>query len=87
MSKVVLHRHALRYLQRLSRTEMERVRAALRNLAKNPNSYPGLVHMVGEWAGYHRIRLGNLRIIFWYDKKDDVVYIDHVGPRGDIYKH
>ena len=42
--------------------------------------------MVGEWAGYHRIRVGKLRIIFWFDEKDDVVYVDFIGPRGDVYK-
>ena len=34
--------------------------------------------MVGEWAGYYRIRVGKLRIIFWFDEKDDVVYVDHI---------
>ena len=26
------------------------------------------------------------RIIFWYDSNEDVIYVDHIGPRGDIYK-
>ena len=42
--------------------------------------------MYGEWAGYYRIRVGNIRIIFWFDDFEDIVYIDHIGPRGDIYK-
>ena len=42
--------------------------------------------MHGEWSGYHRIRLGKLRAIFWYDSKEDIVYVDHIGPRGDVYK-
>lgn len=33
-----------------------------------------------------RIRIGDLRVIFWYDEQDDLIYVDHIGPRGDIYK-
>ena len=51
MSKVVVHRHALRYLQRLSRPNRERVRTSLVHLAEELDTYPGVVHMVGEWGG------------------------------------
>ena len=43
-------------------------------------------HMMGEWSGYHRLRVGSLRIIFWFDESEDIVYVDHIGPRGDVYK-
>ena len=42
--------------------------------------------MVGEWAGYSRIRVGNLRVIYWYDEIQNTIYVDHIGPRGDVYK-
>ena len=58
----------------------------LARLAENPTTYPGVVAMAGEWTGYCRIRVGDLRVIFWYDRQDDVVYVDHIGPRGDVYK-
>ena len=86
MSKTVVHRRALRYIRRLSRPEQERVQTALKRLAADPDAYPGLVHMAGEWTGYRRIRIGSLRVIFWYDGQDDIIYVDHIGPRGDIYK-
>ena len=87
MSKVVVHRQVLRYLQRIPKSKRERVKTALQQLAEDMNAYPGIVHMVGEWAGYHRIRIGGLRVIFWYDEREDIIYIDHIGPRGDVYKH
>jgi mRNA interferase RelE/StbE len=64
MAEVVLHRHALRYLQRLSRPDQERVRTSLAHLAEDVASYPGVIQMVGEWTGYRRIRIGELRVIF-----------------------
>jgi mRNA interferase RelE/StbE len=86
MSKVVIHRRALRYLQRLPQPERERVRAALLRLAEDIVGNPGVIQMAGEWEGYQRIRVGNLRVIFWHDETDDIIYVDHIGPRGDIYK-
>jgi len=40
----------------------------------------------GNWEGYLRIRKGNLRIIFFFDKKNNVIYVDKVDFRGDVYK-
>lgn len=85
MNEVIVHKRALRYLQRLPRPARERIRAALVRLADAPDAYPGVVHMAGEWTGYRRIRIGDLRVIYWVDEQDDIIYVDHVGPRGDIY--
>jgi mRNA interferase RelE/StbE len=86
MSKVKVHRHAAKYLQGLPKDSKERIKDVLKRLEVTPLEQPDVRHMVGEWAGYHRIRVGKLRIIFWFDEKDDVVYVDHIGPRGDVYK-
>jgi mRNA interferase RelE/StbE len=86
MSKVKVHRHAAKYLQRLPKDSKKRIKDVLKRLEVTPLEQPDVRHMVGEWAGYHRIRVGKVRIIFWFDEKDDVVYVDHIGPRGDVYK-
>lgn len=86
MSQVVIHRRTVRYLERLSGTDRDRIQKALARLAEAPDVYPGVIQMAGEWAGYQRIRVGDFRIIFWYDSNEDVIYVDHIGPRGDIYK-
>jgi mRNA interferase RelE/StbE len=86
MSKIIVHRHAAKYLERLPKESRERIKAILSQVAHDPLRYPGTRHMVGEWAGYHRIRVGNLRVIFWFDENEDTVYVDHIGPRGDVYK-
>jgi mRNA interferase RelE/StbE len=86
MSKVIVHRHAAKYLKRLPRDTKQRIKNILVELKQNPLGQSGVMHMVGEWDGYHRIRAGKLRIIYWFDEKEDVVYVDHIGPRGDVYK-
>ncbi len=42
--------------------------------------------MVGEWKGYHRIRIANVRIVFWMSSDEKTIEVDHIGSRGDIYK-
>ena len=85
MSTVIVHRHAANYLKRLPKESEERIKDILKQLENNPLTYSGIKQMFGEWAGYHRIRAGKLRIIFWFDAKKDIVYVDHIGPRGDVY--
>jgi len=86
MSQIIVHRRAAKYLQKLPKAERERIKSLLRQLSESPLETKGVRQMVGEWAGYHRLRVGAWRIIFWFEPDEDVVYVDHIGPRGDIYK-
>ena len=86
MSTVIVHRHAAKYLRRLPKKTQKRIKDILKQFENDALEHPDVKHMVGDWAGYHRIRVGNLRVIFWFDEKEDVVYMDHIGPRGDVYK-
>jgi mRNA interferase RelE/StbE len=86
MSNVIVHRHAAKYLKLLPKETKDRIKNILKQLENNPLKHSGIKQMFGEWAGYHRIRMGKLRIIFWFDTKEDIVYVDHIGPRGDVYK-
>ena len=86
MSKIIIHRRATKYLQKLPKQHKERIKKSLKQLEPAPMEFPNIRHMIGDWAGYHRIRIGNMRVIFWFDEDEDIVYIDHIGSRGDIYK-
>ena len=86
MSRLVLHRRAAKYLGSLPKPQKERVKTALQQLANAPTVYPGLIHMAGEWSGYFRIRIGQIRVIFWLDDMADIIYVDYIGSRGDVYK-
>ena len=43
--------------------------------------------MAGDWAGYHRVRVGNVRVdSFGSTKIRTSIFVDHIGPRGNLSK-
>jgi mRNA interferase RelE/StbE len=40
----------------------------------------------GKWEGYHRIRIGKIRMIIKVDFKKGRIFIDTIDYRGDVYK-
>lgn len=86
MYTVVVHRRAARYFKKLAQDQQIRIKHVLNEMKNDPFGLSGIKSMVGDWAGYQRVRVGNVRIIFWIDKDKKTVYVDHIGPRGDIYK-
>jgi len=85
--KIVLHKRAVKFLDKITDKQKKKIKDALIKLSYNPNQYFGVINMVGDWSGYMRVRVGNIRIIFWLDSEAKTVYVDHIGSRGDIYKN
>ena len=86
MAKIIVHRRAASYLRKLPENEKKKVKISLKRLGDNPSNDKWVKNMVGNWSGYSRIRIGNLRVIYWFDESENMIYVDHIGPRGDIYK-
>ncbi len=63
-----------------------RIKDQLKELQAGPVNKPHVKQMAGDWKGYYRMRSGNTRIIFWIDHDNNIIYVDHIGPRGEIYK-
>ena len=86
MYRVVVHQRAASYLKRLPKPKKNRIKSVLQDLALDPFNQANIKSMVGEWIGYRRIRVGNVRVIYWVEKSEEIIYVDHIGPRGDVYK-
>lgn len=74
---------AQREIQRLPHEDYERVREAIRALAKDPRP-PGGLALRGR-AGW-RIRVGNYRVIYETNDMQHTVTSLHVGHRRDVYR-
>ncbi len=86
MATLIVHNRAARYIERMDARLKKQVLGKLQLLANNPTTMPGVKAMVGEWTGFHRLRHGDIRIIFRHDRANETVMVAHVGPRGDAYK-
>lgn len=63
MYRVVVHQRAASYMKRLPQPQKNRIKNVLHDLASDPFNHPNVKAMFGEWAGYRRVRIGNIRII------------------------
>lgn len=80
--RVLLHRSADKYLDRLNIRDQERINAALDDLEQEPPE--GDIRPVTGEAGCFRVRVGNYRIL--YRINDTAILVTHIESRGQVYK-
>jgi mRNA interferase RelE/StbE len=89
MRAIIFHRRAARYLSRMPRDRAVQIRDALREVANLPNinDHSNVKPMSGQLTGWSRLRVGSYRAILQvtFVEIDEVIYVDAIGPRGDIY--
>lgn len=80
-------RDSLRFLSKLDKKSVARIRAAIKDLTLTPPKGDIKV-MQGYSDGRKRLRVGSWRIIYKYgvDNAIDILFIIDIGNRGDIYK-
>ncbi len=86
MFKIIVHKRALKYLNKLTSFRKAKIKKLLTELINNPIQREDVKPMLGEWKGYYRIKIGDIRLILWVDQVKKIIYVDHIGPRGDVYK-
>ena len=86
MAAILVHRKARKYLERMDGRIKAQLIARLEALAQDPENAPNVKPMEGGYAGCFRLRHGDLRVIFQWDREQDTIVVLAIGPRGDIYK-
>lgn len=86
-------KNALKFIKKLSDKDTERVRNKILQLLNSveesglvPSGELDIKTLEGEWQGFLRMRVGEIRIIFTVDIEQDELQIYDIGFRGDIYK-
>ncbi|MFL0695107.1 MAG: type II toxin-antitoxin system RelE/ParE family toxin [Agrobacterium tumefaciens] len=83
MRGVVYSRDAIRTLNRIPANEARRIRAKVQQYADNPSSLANNVKKLRD-SRYHRLRIGDWRVIFRED--GTVVDVVRVAARGEAYE-
>jgi len=56
------------------------------NYSKGSDENISVKSMKGKWKGYHRIRIGKVRMILKVDFKEKTLFVDRMDYRGNVYK-
>ena len=85
--KIKYSRDALKFLSKLDKKSVERIRAAIQGLTLDP-PIGDIKPMQGYNDGRKRLRVGGWRIIFKYGEENEIkiLFVIDIGNRGDIYK-
>ena len=80
-------RDSLRFLSKLDRRSVERIRTAIQGLTLDPPK-GDIKLMQGYHDGRKRLRVGPWRVIYRQEDTGEiqVLYVIDIGNRGDIYK-
>lgn len=76
--------HAVRDIKKLDLVVQKRLKTFLEKLSQNP--LPQSKKLTSSDLGQYRARLGNYRIIFDLDHKEERLVILKVGHRKEIYR-
>jgi Cytotoxic translational repressor of toxin-antitoxin stability system len=85
--KIKYSRDALKFLSKLDKKSVERIRMAIQGLTLDP-PIGDIKPMQGYNDGRKRLRVGGWRIIFKYGEESEIeiLFVIDIGNRGDIYK-
>ena len=84
MYEVRLSRRADRYYQRVDQDTARRLNECFENLRQDPFGLGDVRPLRGK-QGLYRYRVGGLRVIFSVERRERVVNIVTIGPRGDVF--
>lgn len=85
--KIKYSKKSLKFLAKQDKATVHRIKNAITKLTYSPPE-GDIKQMQGNDKGKMRLRVGSYRVIYWYstDNNLEILYIDEIGNRGDIYK-
>lgn len=86
MYNIEFSRKAAKFYQKADTVIVKRMNLAFSKLAEDPFQQYNVKRLSGELKGSYRLILGDMRIIYSVDEAKQIVYIEVIGFRGDVYK-
>ncbi|GEM_PF-323628 len=89
---IKFHKNAKKFLRNLEERKRNRILHRLKELRESlskgviPWKRLHIRKLRGEWEGYLRMRVGEIRIIFEVDIRNKVLWIYHIHYREKVYQ-
>jgi mRNA interferase RelE/StbE len=84
---------AIKFIEKADSNTLNRIQEKLKQLliaveeqSIIPFTELDIKQMKGEWEGFYRLRIGNVRLIFTAELTSGDIEVYTIGSRGDIYK-
>jgi len=71
-------------LRKIVKKDFNRIISAVKLLAKNPRPFGS--HKITGYENYHRIKVGDYRIIYEVDDKEKLIKIMRIRHRREVYR-
>ena len=86
MYEILSHKRAVKYYEGLDDKTAWRVNKAIDEIRKDPCHGSHIKKLKGKLKGKYRYDTDSLRIVYIVDEEKKTIYIEAIGPRGDVYK-
>jgi mRNA interferase RelE/StbE len=90
---IKFRKSAIKFLEKTDPGDVEKIREKLNQLLTSienqgviPFTEMDIKKMKGDWEGFYRLRIGNIRILFTVNSSLSEIEIYTIGSRGDVYK-
>lgn len=86
MYKISLHKKAVKYYKSLDNNTAKRINKAIDEMGKNPLEGANIKRLKGRYRGKYRYKVGGLRIVYRVNEGNKSIFVEAIGPRGDVYR-
>jgi mRNA interferase RelE/StbE len=76
---------AVNDLDQLTQTTRVRILKKIEWLKDNFDQISPLP-LTGNLSGFYKLRIGDYRVIYEFDKKNCIIYVNRIGHRREIYE-
>lgn len=78
---------AEKYYKKLYKKLRKRIKEDITSLSKyeNPLEHPQVKSLTADLRGFHRLRVGEYRVIFSIIEKTKIIAVVNIFPRGKAY--
>ena len=76
---------AEKYILRLPKSKAESTIKRMQYVASNPFKKDNNIAKLAGTVSSYRLRIGDIRVVYWLDQEHKKMYVTKIAPRGFVY--